>query len=1342
MTMLARTRKVLPGPALGPSEIFTLFTGPQVPDPITFIIGSQWLDRGNLYPRQATLIKLIFLRDDLFTDYDRMVIDEWVESFELTGNNGIQTDIYERIKILKAEGRRWFREILLIMGRRAGKGHVSALAFGYVLWNYLAKGDPQGFYGVDRDKKLACFIFAGKKDQAKANLFGDLYNVITSGPCFGSYISRAQTDSISIYAPHDFIRMRKLAERGIATGKDQATFILEPKESTLMAGRGPASFCLDPETPVLTADLEWVPIRKLTSGDKVVGFDEYPARKGTQRKMREAEVLRVWHVRKRALRLVFDDGSNVVCSPEHRWLFKDFGKGGGYLWREAEKLRVGSRIRHLVDPWEEDRSWDSGYLAGFYDGEGCVSGWSGRAGNEVFFSQNEGPVLDRVLGILQAKGFDPQHYTNSGKTCQQWSLGGMVDSMAFLGSIRPSRLMVKQRSVWEGVAPRGGLTPSGQVRKDAFKTIVRVEELPEQDLVDIETTTHTFIANGLFSHNCQGYDEMAHVVASGANRSAEDVYNAATPALDQFGKDAFIIAPSSPWQKSGQFYENAQHAVEVDEETCRPVYPEMLLLQLASWDIYKDWEIAHEIDLFPEGFRGDLDEYVDVPLPRLRQLKGAIQAFDDAMARLERANPDTFAVERRSHWANVMDAYLNETKVKQVFEAWTGRLDTYGPPNLIMQESGLLIYTYKAHADPSKSNCNFGLAVAHAEPDENGTLHCVFDFLHHWEPQNFPGGIIDYDEIADFMVDRIANKFYPDEITFDQFNSVATIQKINKELIKQPGPKRVTAYERTATKELNWSRAEVFKTAINMGLVHAPYYEQAENELKFLIDKGNKVVDHPDSGPVQTKDVADCYDRRMEVLTEHGWKLFKDVLPGEKVATRSPEGRLEYQEPTNYIERHHKGVMYEYDSSRLSFSVTPKHRMLVVDPQSGKERFVHAEDLTSQRYFIPKTSVIEDRAPNRIRFDEQDLTPALVRVQGRGGDRSASGWTSEQDAYLIEHYATMSMTDLCVVLGKTRGAIYNRAKPHNLNLKRGQIGDRIGDRPVPLPETKVEDFAAFLGIWLAEGRKMRDKRGYDVKITQTKPQTVKWIDALFQRLQWPVKRSVQKNGETVWVVKSHGLREYLRACQGEGHELLIPDEVFSSWTEIEMRALLEGLLQGDGCWSGQQNRFVGYYSTSKHLIDDVQRLILHLGLSTGRAKVVQRTSQYRANHDLWYVGVNISQRAVLETAKLRQVEYDDMVYCLTVPNSTLLVRRNGVSMWAGNCMFECVYYFLGKQIAIMLEEMGKQRIHGGLQGGTLGIQKTPQSIQPSPNDMFSDFGTSRRVASGQGYGLNRGYRRR
>lgn len=623
----ARRRSLVP--EVGPDQLFTLYTGPPVPDPITFVIGEQWLDRGNLYPRQATLIKLIFLRTDLFTEYDHMVINEWIQSYAETGNNGVQTDVMRRVEMLRAEGYRWFREILLVMGRRAGKGHLSALAFAYVLWNYLGKGDPQGFYGVDRDKKLACFIFAGKKDQAKANLFGDLYNVIAGGPCFSDYIHNAAVESISIFAPNDFLRIKRLEERGISAGKDPATFVVEPKESTLMAGRGPASFM-------------------------------------------------------------------------------------------------------------------------------------------------------------------------------------------------------------------------------------------------------------------QGYDEMAHVVASGANRSAEDVYGAATPALDQFGKDAFIIAPSSPWQRIGQFYENYQHSIELDEETGDPVYPEMLMLQLTSWDIYKDWELAHEIPLFPPGFKGDLGEYDpesedSIALPRLRPLKGAIQAYDAPMRRLERANPETFKVERRSHFATVMDAYLTEAKVQQVFQPWLERPSEFGPSHLQMQERGLLIYTYKAHGDPSKSNCNFGFAVAHAEPDANGVLHCVFDLLHHWEPQDFPDGIIDYDEIAEFIIEKVAKTFYPREITFDQFNSVATIQKINKQLMKTPGPKQVTAYEKTATKELNWRRAEVFKTAINMGLVHAPYYELAENELKFLQDKGNKLVDHPDTGPVQTKDVADCMFECVYHFLGEQIQLMLDELGGQRI---------------------------------------------------------------------------------------------------------------------------------------------------------------------------------------------------------------------------------------------------------------------------------------------------------------------------------------------------------------------------------------------------------------------------------------------------------------------------
>lgn len=585
---------------MGPEQIFQLFTGLPIPDPITFVMSEDYLDRGQImYPRQATLLKVIFLRLDLLTDYDHMVIDEWEQSFRDTGNNGIVPGVRRRMAKLRDKGHKWFRETLLVMGRRAGKGHISGLSMCYVLWNYMAKGDPQRFYGVDRDKKLVAMVFAGKRDQAKATVWQDAVNYITGSVCFAPYIrAPLQAEKLSVYAPHDYVRMRKLGQQGINPNDiNLATFEVVPKESTLMAGRGPTSFC-------------------------------------------------------------------------------------------------------------------------------------------------------------------------------------------------------------------------------------------------------------------QAWDEMAHVVASGANRSAEEVYAAAKPSLDQFGKDAFIIEPSSPWQMLGQFYINYCNAILEDEQG-EAVYLDMLMVQLASWDIYKDWEIAHTLPIFPEGFVGDLGEYQDQPPIYFQPLRGAIQAYDDQMALEEQANPDTFKVERRSHFAVALDAYLNEAKVRQIFAPWNERLDQFGQPQLGMQEKGRLDLDYKAHGDPSKSNANFGLAMAHAEPGPDGRLHVVFDKIYHFHPGDFEDHIVDYDEIEEWIWDNMLRPFMPTEMTFDQFNSAQVIQRLAKRSRYSGLPKVTQVYEKTATRQHNWQRAEIFKTAVNMGWVHAPWYEQAELELRFLQEK-NGVVDHPDSGPVQTKDVSDA----------------------------------------------------------------------------------------------------------------------------------------------------------------------------------------------------------------------------------------------------------------------------------------------------------------------------------------------------------------------------------------------------------------------------------------------------------------------------------------------------
>src|SRR5689334_8260113 len=117
-----------------------------------------------------------------------------------------------------------------------------------------------------------------------------------------------------------------------------------------------------------------------------------------------------------------------------------------------------------------------------------------------------------------------------------------------------------------------------------------------------------------------GYDEMAHMITgTGGNRSSEEVYEAYQPSLDQFGRDALTYIPSSPFSKVGRFFElytsgcvllkeftegkeilRIQGAEELDEDpeetfTQLSADPTMLVIQLPSWELYRDWERGREL---------------------------------------------------------------------------------------------------------------------------------------------------------------------------------------------------------------------------------------------------------------------------------------------------------------------------------------------------------------------------------------------------------------------------------------------------------------------------------------------------------------------------------------------------------------------------------------------------------------------------------------------------------------------------------------------------------------------------------------------------------------------------
>ena len=344
-------------------------------------------------------------------------------------------------------------------------------------------------------------------------------------------------------------------------------------------------------------------------------------------------------------------------------------------------------------------------------------------------------------------------------------------------------------------------------------------------------------------------DEMAHMMEGINSKSgADEILEAARPALDQFKEDALIFENSSPYTKVGKFYSNYLVAMDIipDQEQLSSEILDyrMMGLQFPSWELYKDW------DKDPE-----------------HRFKNAIVLSpreDESMALEEERNPEKFSVERRSKFAEVIDGFLDPNKVDDMFKPWNGRqLRTtkdrsgYGP--------GI---TFKGHCDPSTTTANFGLAIGHVEYHEDSQgreiPHVFFDHIHAWIPADFPDHTINYLDVQDEILEKIL-MFRPKEFSFDQFQSKGLIQWLKKES-RRKGAGETMIREVTATEKLNFARADRFKTALNLGLVHAPadfsLLELAKNELKFLQQKGNRVVKQQ-VGPVTTKDIADCI---MEVV--------------------------------------------------------------------------------------------------------------------------------------------------------------------------------------------------------------------------------------------------------------------------------------------------------------------------------------------------------------------------------------------------------------------------------------------------------------------------------------------
>lgn len=361
-------------------------------------------------------------------------------------------------------------------------------------------------------------------------------------------------------------------------------------------------------------------------------------------------------------------------------------------------------------------------------------------------------------------------------------------------------------------------------------------------------------------------------------------------------------------------------------------------------------------------------------------------------------------------------------------------------------------------------------------------------------------------------------------------------------------------------------------------------------------------------------ELTGCYDDQTEVLTNNGWKLFKDVLPDDEICTLSSESEIEYHKPIQSFIYDYDGELIHFKSLKSDLMVTPNHRMLYADKHNHKHGFVNAEDYSITKHPIPNKGT------------------------WRGGKYSASIFELP--------------------------AIKSEWKSGNYGSNQIKKWDAIA--------IDMITWVKFLGLWLSEGSvdniNNATTHGYRVTISQTKEHNLKYIEEILNSM--PFKWVYDGKD---FIICNKQLWTYMKQF-GKQKDRYVPTYVKDLGADY-IAAFLDALWLGDGSVHKTSGQSV-YYTTSKQLADDVQELLVKAGYQASmhqRKPRISKIGDRTVNSSMicYEVSVRFSAYTYLNDKISKRVPYRGKVYCLEVPNNTMMVRRNGYTLWCGNSVGVC-----------------------------------------------------------------------
>jgi replicative DNA helicase Mcm len=369
-----------------------------------------------------------------------------------------------------------------------------------------------------------------------------------------------------------------------------------------------------------------------------------------------------------------------------------------------------------------------------------------------------------------------------------------------------------------------------------------------------------------------------------------------------------------------------------------------------------------------------------------------------------------------------------------------------------------------------------------------------------------------------------------------------------------------------------------------------------------------KVVSMDQKGEKHDHQVSfDKTTKNTEILTEDGWKYFKNISYHDKIATLNPYNeRLEYHNPSKIIIKPYSGKMYHIKSPLVNLLVTPNHKL-----------FVKFYNRSNKEYHFETGKSV--------------------------------------------YHQIISYKRDCVWFGKEKKNFTLRYKTKILKIN-------------------MNVWLEFLGLFLSEGCATK----HAMAIYQSKESKYyKDIKRVLKKMPFEIHETVDKRYGNIskFTICSTLLSTYLNKL-GKSDKKYIPKE-FKNLSKRQINILIKYLTIGDGHISN--NKIIYFASTSKKLADDFQELLLKAGYS-GNIRIDNAIGKKgvfgTTNHLLYKVQVIRNKNRPRLNSKRYKKIYDDSfvrysgrIYCVTVPNHIIYVRRKGIPCWCGNCTW-CSYYGL------------------------------------------------------------------